>query len=64
VVVVAEPVTTEALVAHCARNLATYKVPEYLGFADELPVSVLGKLNRPALRELLADTPRAPRPPA
>ena len=39
------------------RQLATFKVPEYLEFADELPISVLGKLNRPALRDLLRDAP-------
>ena len=30
-------------------------------FADDLPISVLGKLNRPALRELLADAPHVSR---
>jgi acyl-CoA synthetase (AMP-forming)/AMP-acid ligase II len=64
VVVVAQPISTEALVAHCASHLATFKVPEYIGFADELPVSVLGKLNRVALRQLLTDVPPARRPPS
>jgi len=62
VVVVSRPATTEALVRHCASQLATYKVPEYLEFADELPMSVLGKLNRKALRELLDNAPVVPRP--
>ncbi|HEY4946736.1 MAG TPA: hypothetical protein VII19_02480, partial [Acidimicrobiales bacterium] len=56
VVVTAEPVTAEALVTHCASELATFKVPEYVAFVDELPVTVLGKLNRNALRALLGDT--------
>ncbi|MGD0311808.1 MAG: AMP-binding protein [Acidimicrobiales bacterium] len=56
VVVVSEPVGAEALVDYCATTLATFKVPEYLGFADELPISVLGKLDRKALRTLLAGT--------
>jgi acyl-CoA synthetase (AMP-forming)/AMP-acid ligase II len=54
VVVASEPVGAEALVDHCATTLATFKVPEYLEFADELPISVLGKLDRRALRDLLA----------
>jgi acyl-CoA synthetase (AMP-forming)/AMP-acid ligase II len=54
VVVASEPVGAEALVDHCATTLATFKVPEYLEFADELPISVLGKLDRKALRDLLA----------
>jgi O-succinylbenzoic acid--CoA ligase len=55
VVVASEPVGSEALVDYCAGALATFKVPEYLEFTDELPVSVLGKLDRKALRALLAD---------
>ena len=61
VVVTAAPVSPEELVAHCRGRLATYKAPEFLVFADDLPISVLGKLNRPALRELLADAPHVSR---
>ena len=63
VVVVSEPVSPEELTGYCASHLATFKVPEYLQFADELPISVLGKLNRPALRELLRDAPVVARAP-
>ncbi|HEY5097898.1 MAG TPA: AMP-binding protein, partial [Acidimicrobiales bacterium] len=60
-VVVSEPVAVEELLRHCASGLATYKVPEYLEFTDELPVTVLGKPDRKALRARLADAPRVGR---
>jgi long-chain acyl-CoA synthetase len=62
VVVVSEPCAAESIVGHCASQVASFKVPEYVGFADELPVSVLGKLDRKALRALLVDAPRVARP--
>ena len=61
VVVVSEPVSAEALLRHCASELATYKVPEYLEFADELPVTVLGKPDRLALRARLGGAERVGR---
>jgi acyl-CoA synthetase (AMP-forming)/AMP-acid ligase II len=60
VVVVAEPVETSDLRAHCTSQLATYKVPEFVEFADEVPVTVLGKPDRRALRELLGTASSRP----
>ncbi len=60
-VVVSEPVSVEELVRHCASALATYKVPEYLEFSDDLPVTALGKPDRVALRARLGDAPRVGR---
>ena len=62
VVVVDGPVTAAELVDHAAAGLATFKIPEYLVFADELPVTVFGKLDRPALREALSGAPPVGRP--
>ena len=64
VVVTDRPVPAEELVGHAATVLAGYKVPEYLVVADELPFTVLGKLDRPALRARLADAPTVRRPTA
>jgi acyl-CoA synthetase (AMP-forming)/AMP-acid ligase II len=60
-VVASEPVTVEDLLRHCASALATYKVPEYLEFADELPVTAMGKPDRPALRARLGTATRVGR---
>ena len=61
VVVVSGPVTPAELVAHCSGRLSTYKAPEFVEFVDELPVSVLGKLDRAALRAQLSASPLVPR---
>jgi acyl-CoA synthetase (AMP-forming)/AMP-acid ligase II len=60
-VVVSEPVSVEELLRHCASGLATYKVPEYLEFSDDLPVTPLGKPDRIALRARLGGAPRVGR---
>jgi long-chain acyl-CoA synthetase len=60
VLVVAEPVEASALVTHCTTQLATYKVPEFVAFVDELPVTVLGKPDRRALLGLLDGASRTP----
>jgi acyl-CoA synthetase (AMP-forming)/AMP-acid ligase II len=57
VVVAAEPMSAESLIDYCGSLLASYKVPEYLVFAPELPFSALGKLDRKALRVLLDGAP-------
>ncbi|MCL4798534.1 MAG: long-chain fatty acid--CoA ligase, partial [Burkholderiales bacterium] len=47
-------VTVEDLVAHCARNLARYKVPSRIHLVAELPRTTVGKIDRRALKEKLA----------
>ena len=42
---------TEAdVIAHCRRELATYKVPKDVRFLDALPKSNVGKILRKDLR--------------
>jgi acyl-CoA synthetase (AMP-forming)/AMP-acid ligase II len=45
-----EQVTPEALVEYCRQRLASFKKPEQIIFADELPRSTLGKVLRKELR--------------
>ncbi len=54
VVVVDGTVSPDELTAHCASLLASFKVPEYIVVTEELPITVLGKLDRRALAGLFA----------
>jgi acyl-CoA synthetase (AMP-forming)/AMP-acid ligase II len=47
--VVADGVTSDELVAWCAARIANYKKPERLAFADEIPLTDLGKVDRKAV---------------
>lgn len=44
------PVTSEELLAHCARNLARFKCPTAVEFVDALPHSAIGKVRKTQLR--------------
>ncbi len=44
--------TAEAVIEHCRRNLARFKVPRGVTFVDELPLTASGKIRRFKLREL------------
>ena len=46
--------TAEEIAAHCAKNLAKYKVPSRIYLVAELPRTTVGKIDRRALREKLA----------
>lgn len=43
--------TAEAVIAHCRKELAGYKVPKQIVFTDELPKSNVGKILRRELRK-------------
>ncbi len=61
VVVSDQDIAPEVLIEFCASHLASYKVPEYMVFTDDLPFSPLGKIDRKALRSLLAQAPAVSR---
>jgi long-chain acyl-CoA synthetase len=42
----------EEIIAHCKKKLASYKVPKFIEFMDELPKSTVGKVLRRKLREM------------
>jgi acyl-CoA synthetase (AMP-forming)/AMP-acid ligase II len=53
-IVVAEKgqtVTAHELITHCHQRLARYKAPKAIIFADELPYSPYGKVQKNVLRE-------------
>ena len=52
-------VTEEELVAHCRRQLETYKVPARFHFRSSLPKSSIGKANRHLLVGESAAQPRS-----
>jgi long-chain acyl-CoA synthetase len=46
------PLTEDEVIAHCRRDLASYKVPKQVRFLDALPKSNVGKILRKDLRGL------------
>jgi fatty-acyl-CoA synthase len=59
--VVAKPGTTprpEELAAHCRALASRYKVPDFIGVCDALPVTVTGKLMRRELKQIAASLVR------
>lgn len=42
--------TEEAIVAWCREQMANYKVPRFVRFVDELPMTASGKVQKPELR--------------
>ncbi|MFB6157649.1 MAG: AMP-binding protein [Haloferacaceae archaeon] len=48
-----DDVDRDALEAHCRERLAGFKLPRTVGFADDLPRTVSGTVDREAVRERL-----------
>jgi acyl-coenzyme A synthetase/AMP-(fatty) acid ligase len=57
-----QPIDETALTAHAAQNLARYKQPRTFLRLDALPRNANNKLNRRALRAILEQAMRAPKP--
>ena len=48
--------SVEELLAHCAKNLARYKVPVSISLLDSLPKTTVNKTDRKTLREEARNT--------
>jgi malonyl-CoA/methylmalonyl-CoA synthetase len=48
-------VNSEALIEYCKEQLAAYKKPRQVVFVASLPRNALGKIVKPALREMLSE---------
>jgi fatty-acyl-CoA synthase len=48
-------VSETGIVAHCAANLARYKLPHSVVFTDALPRNATGKVHKPTLRQQLGE---------
>jgi len=46
-----ESTTVHEIIEFCRQNLAPYKIPKFVEFRDELPVTMVGKVLRRALTE-------------
>ena len=47
-----ETLTEEDVIRYCKENMAAYKVPKIIEFADELPKTAVGKILRRKLRDM------------
>ncbi len=45
-----DPVTEEAIIAHCTEHLARFKRPKVIRFVGQIPKTPAGKVQKPALR--------------
>jgi fatty-acyl-CoA synthase len=45
----------DEVVAHCAANLARYKLPHSVVFSASLPRNATGKVHKPTLRRIFGE---------
>lgn len=50
-----ETMTDDELREFCSGQIAHYKVPRYVRFVDELPMTVTGKVQKFVMRERMID---------
>jgi acyl-CoA synthetase (AMP-forming)/AMP-acid ligase II len=48
--------TSEEIIKHCAKHIASYKKPRHVEFASELPKNPVGKVDKKALKAQLCST--------
>ena len=46
-----ETLTADEVRAFCQGQIAHYKIPRYVGFVDEFPMTVTGKIQKFLMRE-------------
>jgi fatty-acyl-CoA synthase len=51
-----EAATDDEIRTHCRSNLAHYKVPRYVRFVTELPMTVTGKAQKFLMRQQMIDS--------
>ena len=47
--------TPEEIKEFCRGQIAHYKIPRYVKFVDEFPMTVTGKIQKFVLRQMMAD---------
>jgi len=45
-------VTTDEIKAFCKGKIAHYKIPRYIKFTDEFPMTISGKIQKYKMREI------------
>lgn len=51
--------TRASIIAHCKKELTAYKVPKIIEFREDLPKSLIGKILRREVRQMLATPGKA-----
>jgi long-chain acyl-CoA synthetase len=51
--------TRASIIAHCKKELTAYKVPKIIEFREDLPKSLIGKILRREVRQMLATPEKA-----
>ncbi len=50
-----QTLTEEEIKAHCKEEMAHYKVPRYIKFVDEFPMTVTGKIQKFVMRDVMKE---------
>jgi len=50
-----QTLTEEEIKAHCREEMAHYKVPRYIKFVDEFPMTVTGKIQKFVMRDIMKE---------